>query len=81
MPPVMGATGFMIAMLLGTTYVEVMLRGFIPAILFYCVFAFGVYVATKGLIRPPPEEHGPEIKFIAEEEQRFTKKDMFQLIS
>jgi TRAP-type uncharacterized transport system fused permease subunit len=57
-----------------------MLRGFIPALLFYWVFAFGVYVATKGLVRPPPQEQGPEGKFGAKEEQRFTKKDTLQLI-
>lgn len=80
MPPVMGATAFLIAMMLGKSYVEVMLRGFIPAILFYGVFAFAVHIATKGSIRDPISGSKRDSGLLSEYEYTITKKDIFQLI-
>jgi len=80
MPPVMGATAFLMAMLLGVTYLDVMLHGFIPALLFYWVFAFGVYEATKGSIRPLAAEVEKKKILFREEDYRFTKLDILKLI-
>jgi len=80
MPPVMGATAFLMAMLLGVSYLDVMLCGFIPALLFYWVFAYGVYDATKGSIQSPISDLGKGKVSVEEEEYGFTRKDIVKLI-
>ncbi|MFC7198676.1 TRAP transporter permease [Halospeciosus flavus] len=50
MPPVMGAAAFVMASLLGITYMEVLVAGIIPAVVFYVSVAIGVhYMSTKQL--------------------------------
>lgn len=79
MPPIMGATAFLIAMMLGKSYLIVMLHGFIPALLFYGTFAMAVYVSTKEVIQPLAStiEKGRDQWG---EEYTFTKKDLFGLV-
>ena len=56
MPPVMGASAFLIAAFLGIPYVTVMLVGFTPAILYYIAVFIGVeIIARKGGIKPMVE--------------------------
>jgi TRAP transporter 4TM/12TM fusion protein len=53
MPPIMGATAFLMAALLGMSYSQIMLIGFIPAIMFYVSIGFSVYLlSTKYLAVP-----------------------------
>ncbi len=80
MPPVMGATGFLMAMLLGVTYIDVMLVGIIPALLFYWVFAFGVYVATRGLVRLPGNDVDEADTRYDAEAQKITGQDILNLV-
>lgn len=50
MPPVMGAAAFVMASILGVSYVTVLLAGLIPAAIFYLSVAVGVhYTAVKQL--------------------------------
>ena len=58
MPPVMGATAFLIAQFLGISYFEVMKAALIPAILYFVGVLVGVYVyAVRSKLKPfPPEE-------------------------
>lgn len=80
MPPIMGSTAFLMASLIGVTYVKVMFHGFIPALLFYGIFAFGVFEATKGYLRLPISNLEKEGSVTAIEEYTFTKEDMLKLV-
>jgi TRAP transporter 4TM/12TM fusion protein len=79
MPPVMGATAFLMAMILGKSYLEIMLHGFVPALLFYGTFAVAVFVATKEKIKPLTREIGKKADLWGEE-YGFTKKDILGLL-
>lgn len=79
MPPVMGATAFLMAMLLGKSYVYIMLHGFVPALLFYGTFAMAVFVATREKIQPLTWEMGKKTNLWGEE-YKFTKKDVLGLV-
>jgi len=46
MPPIMGTTAFVMAEYLGIQYVEVMMAGIFPAILFYMSIIVGVYIIS-----------------------------------
>jgi TRAP transporter 4TM/12TM fusion protein len=46
MPPIMGATAFLMSSILGEPYLKIMLIGFIPAILFYSSVGFSIYFLT-----------------------------------
>ncbi len=48
MPPLMGATAFLIASFLGVSYLHIVVVGFLPAFLFYLALAFSVYWRTAG---------------------------------
>ncbi|HEX5463353.1 MAG TPA: TRAP transporter fused permease subunit [Burkholderiales bacterium] len=57
MPPVMGASAFLMASFLGVPYATVMLAGVIPAILYYWGCVLGVqFIAVKTGIRVPKEK-------------------------
>jgi TRAP transporter 4TM/12TM fusion protein len=58
MPPVMGATAFLIAQFLGISYFEVMKAALVPAILYFVGVLVGVYAyAVRAKLEPiPPEE-------------------------
>jgi TRAP transporter 4TM/12TM fusion protein len=57
MPPVMGASAFLMASFLGVPYATVMLAGVIPAILYYWGCVLGVqFIAVKTGIRVPREK-------------------------
>lgn len=80
MPPIMGSTAFLMASLLGVSYVEVMLHGFVPAFLFYIIFAFGVYEAAKYYLIFPTSNLAKQGTDISEDAYSFTKQDMLRLI-
>jgi TRAP transporter 4TM/12TM fusion protein len=46
MPPVMGATAFLMASFLGVSYLHIVAVGFLPAVLFYLTLACSVYWRT-----------------------------------
>ncbi len=62
MPPIMGATVFIMAQILGISYATIMVAAFIPATLYYLSLLFQVdaYAAKKGL-RGMPRENIPGI--------------------
>ena len=56
MPPIMGAAVFVMATMIGVPYVELMICGIIPALLYYYSVGLGVQViALKGKIIAPKE--------------------------
>jgi len=80
MPPIMGSTAFLMASLLGVTYVSIMLHGFIPALLFYGIFAYGVYVATKPYLRLPSTSV-EKIRLATDVSSlEFTREDVLKLV-
>jgi TRAP transporter 4TM/12TM fusion protein len=44
MPPVMGVAAFLMAEFLGTSYFEVVARGYVPALIYYATVAISVYL-------------------------------------
>lgn len=54
MPPVMGAAAFLMAFFIGVPYVDIMLAGIIPAVLFYIGVLFSVHFASvkAGIVAP-----------------------------
>ncbi|MFZ1102446.1 MAG: TRAP transporter large permease subunit, partial [Hyphomicrobiaceae bacterium] len=44
MPPVMGVAAFLMAEFLGTSYFEVVARGYVPALIYYATVAVSVYL-------------------------------------
>lgn len=60
MPPVMGATAFLIAQFLGVSYFEVMKAALIPAVLYFVGVLVGVYAyAVRSKLEPFPVEEIP----------------------
>ncbi|MCL5960470.1 MAG: TRAP transporter fused permease subunit [Chloroflexi bacterium] len=60
LPPVMGATAFVMAEWIGVGYGEVVRAAFIPAILYYCVaFASVHFEALRRGLKPMPREEIP----------------------
>ena len=57
MPPVMGATVFIMAEVLGISYATIVIAAFIPAILYYLslILQVDAYAARKGLVGLPKE--------------------------
>ncbi len=56
MPPIMGAAAFLMCDFLSESYVKIIIRAFIPALLFYLVTAFAIYMTTKNSIAPLVED-------------------------
>ncbi len=62
MPPVMGAAAFVMASYLGKYYWEIMVIGFLPAILFYGCVALAVYIYARQFLKISAEvAEGPKI--------------------
>jgi TRAP transporter 4TM/12TM fusion protein len=60
MPPVMGATAFLIAQFLGIPYFEVCKAALIPAVLYFIAVLVGVYTyAVRAKLTPVPSEEIP----------------------
>jgi TRAP transporter 4TM/12TM fusion protein len=65
MPPVMGATAFLMAEFLGVPYLTVALAAALPAILYFFAIAITVYfLARKNNMVKPPRESIPKLKDI-----------------
>ncbi len=63
MPPIMGAAAFIMAQILGISYVEVMAAALIPALLYYTsVFMSIHFHALRLRIRPLPPEQVPSLR-------------------
>tara|TARA_B100001971_G_C17690187_1_gene286627 strand:+ start:128 stop:523 length:396 start_codon:yes stop_codon:yes gene_type:complete len=63
MPPVMGTAAFLMATFLGTSYIQVVLAGIVPALLYFLAVSIGVQIiAKKERIRPSAER--PNIKML-----------------
>jgi TRAP transporter 4TM/12TM fusion protein len=75
MPPIMGATAFLMAALLGVSYGKIMLVGFIPALIFYFTVAFSVHLLSKRYLNIPVQ--GDEV---LGEDDVVTRKDIFKLM-
>jgi len=48
MPPVMGAAAFIMASILGITYIQVVIAGIVPALVFYIAVAIAVHYSAIG---------------------------------
>lgn len=71
MPPLMGATAFLMASFLGVSYLHIVAVGFLPALLFYLTLAFSVYWRTA------EQMSGDSSVFI--EEATWSRKDWLNL--
>ncbi|MEM2075340.1 MAG: TRAP transporter large permease subunit [Zestosphaera sp.] len=58
MPPVMGAAAFVMADALGVPYFEVMIRGFVPALVFFAGLAAAIYFISLKSVRADSVEGG-----------------------
>ncbi|MDB4443837.1 TRAP transporter fused permease subunit [bacterium] len=72
MPPLMGATAFLMASFLGVSYLHIVAVGFLPAFLFYVTLAFSVYWRTA------EQMSGDSVAFI--EEATWSKEDWLKLL-
>jgi TRAP transporter 4TM/12TM fusion protein len=68
MPPVMGAVGFIIAEVLGISYLEVVKAAFLPAVLYYLSLYFGVHLfSKKANLSKIPKEDIPKLTDVLRE--------------
>jgi TRAP transporter 4TM/12TM fusion protein len=68
MPPVMGAVGFIIAEVLGISYLEVAKAAFLPAVLYYTSLYFGVHLFSKNAnLSKIPREEIPKLRDVLRE--------------
>jgi TRAP transporter 4TM/12TM fusion protein len=56
MPPIMGASAFLMAFFLGVPYAEVMVAAILPALLYYLTVSLGVQVISASHHIKPPQE-------------------------
>ena len=60
MPPIMGATAFIIAEFIGISYIKLAIYAFIPALLYYMsIFIFIHFTSIHGEIKPVPKSYMP----------------------
>lgn len=71
MPPLMGATAFLMASFLGVSYLHIVAVGFLPALLFYLTLAFSVHFQTMEYL---DKETG-----VLFEKETWSKGDWFKL--
>jgi TRAP transporter 4TM/12TM fusion protein len=65
LPPVMGSAAFVMAELLGISYLKIIVAAIIPALLFYFSVFLTVYLrAVKDGLKPMPKEEIPSIRKI-----------------
>jgi len=64
MPPIMGAAAFIMAEITGTSYLRIIIVGFLPALLFYGTVAVGVHLTTikQGLTSEIDEEELTDVE-------------------
>jgi TRAP transporter 4TM/12TM fusion protein len=79
MPPVMGAAAFVMASYLGKYYWEIVIIGFIPAIIFYACVALAVYLYSLQFLGRGDAAVAEEVPPIQEEKARLS--DGFPLIA
>ena len=72
MPPLMGATAFLMASFLGVTYLHIVAVGIMPALLFYMTLSFSVYLRTA--------KHIDVQSAIDTENISWTKREWFELL-
>lgn len=77
MPPVMGAAAFVMASLLGITYLDVMVAGLIPALIFYGSVTIAVHYKGIGQISKNSTKIDVESQF---DEQMSTKEFIVQCL-
>ncbi len=66
MPPIMGAAAFIMAEITGTSYLKIIVVGFLPALLFYGTVAIGVHLTTvkEGLTSEIDEEELTDVETV-----------------
>ena len=69
MPPIMGAAAFIMAEITGTSYLRIIVVGFLPAMLFYGSVAVGVHLTTirEGLTSEVDEEDLEDVDMVEQE--------------
>lgn len=71
MPPIMGAAAFVMASLLGITYLDVIVAGIIPAMIFYGSVTFAVHYKGLGQLRGNETKIDVESQF----DERMSQKE------
>ncbi|MFC6767492.1 TRAP transporter permease [Natrinema soli] len=77
MPPIMGAAAFVMASLLGITYLDVIIAGIIPAMIFYGSVTIAVHYKGLGQLRGQATKIDVESQF---DEQMTQKEFVFQCL-
>jgi len=77
MPPVMAIAGFLMADFLGVTYFEVIARGYAPALIFFGIISFSVYLFTARFLRGKGSRPDSAVVSIIE---RFSKMDVLNTV-
>ena len=69
MPPIMGAAAFIMAEITGTSYLTIIVVGFLPALLFYGTVAVGVHLTTikEGLTSRIDEEELTDVEMVEQD--------------
>jgi TRAP transporter 4TM/12TM fusion protein len=69
MPPIMGAAAFIMAEITATSYLTIIVVGFLPAVLFYGTVAVGVHLTTikEGLTAEVDEDELDEVELAKQE--------------
>jgi len=69
MPPIMGAAAFIMAEITGTSYLTIIVVGFLPALLFYGTVAIGVHLTTikEGLTSEIDEEELTDVEMVKQD--------------
>jgi len=69
MPPIMGAAAFIMAEITGTSYLTIIVVGFLPALLFYGTVAIGVHLTTikEGLTSEIDEEELTDVEMVEQD--------------
>lgn len=63
MPPIMGATAFIIAEFIGISYIKLAIYAFIPAFLYYVSVFYSIhYASINGQVRPVPKSYLPNLR-------------------
>jgi len=82
MPPVMGAIAFLLSILTGIPYAQIMIAAFVPALLYYCgllvqVDAYAARVGLRGL----PKEELPSLRKTLKEGWPFIAVIVFLVVA
>ena len=77
MPPVMAIAGFLMADFLGVSYFEVIARAYAPALIFFGIISFSVYLFTARFLRGKGNDADSELESII---KKYSKTDLINTL-